>query len=264
MQKDKKPVLLTSMPKAGTYFFAEILSEIGLENRYLHVARYHAENLLLVDDEINRTSPSKAKIPLKLEQALYTVQGGEFVFGHIAKPLLSRFFLKRFKILYLYRNPKEALEAEFYWFREIRKDMAEKFSKFSHLSPEKHFIEYLKLFGHSRIRLFKFLDLWKKDTNVLSIDFDKFRADRDYALASILSIAKHIEIDCNEGRCGEILEKAFSKETKTKTKRDHSVKLWTPEAERIYSGLLKKQKFYDLVYPIYWNFRRFLKDVFRF
>jgi hypothetical protein len=258
MQKTKKPILLSSMPKAGTYFFAEILSGIDAENRHLHVARYHAENLLLVDEETNRLHPSKAKIPLKLDQALYTVQGGEFVFGHIAKPLLSKFFQERFKIVYLFRNHKDALEAEFYWFREIRQDMKKKFTRFSHLSPEKHFIEYLKLFGHSRIRLFNFLDLWKADPEVISVDFDKFRADKDYALKSVLDIAKHIEIPCDENQAKEILEKSFGKDTKTKTKRDHSVNLWTPEAEKIYSKLLRWQKFYDLIYPVYWNLRKLL------
>ena len=243
------------MPKAGTYFLAEVLAEIGAKNRHLHVAKNHAENLLLHDDEVNRYTPKKAKLPLKLNQALYTVQGGEFVFGHIAKPLLESHFLDRFKIIYAHRDHMQAMEAEFYWFREIRKDMEEEFNKYKHLSLQEHFIKYLKIFGPTRVRLFKFLDFWQEDDNVLKLDFNKFRADHDYAVERIKAIAAHIEIDITDARAQEVLDTCFNKDTKTKTKRDKSIKLWTPEALKIYDSLLEKQKFYDFAYPIYWKLR---------
>lgn len=255
MDKDLKPILLTTIPKAGTYFFAEVLAEIGATNRHLHVARNHAENLLLCDEEVNRLTPSKAKIPLELSQALYTVQGGEFVFGHIAKPLLDQFFLDRFNIIYAHRDKKAAMQAEFYWFREVREDMLYKFAQYNDLSPEKHFIKYLEMFGNSRIRLFKFLDLWLEDNNVISIDFDKFRADHDYAAESIFALAEHVGMPVSHDRAKEILESCLNKPTKTKVKRDRSVNLWTDEAEELYQKLLGKQKFYDLVYPIYWKLK---------
>lgn len=256
MNPDSHPILITTIPKAGTYFFAEILTEIGAKNRHLHVAKTFAENLLLYGEEVNKLTPSKAKVPLKLSQALYTVQNGEFVFGHIAKPLVDDEFLERFKIIYSYRDHKEAMQAEFYWFREIRQDMPEEFTQYNHLSPEEHFIKYLEIYGPTRVRLFKFLDLWKEDDRVLNLDFNKFRANHDYAKEKILAISEHIGMPVSEARAAEILDTCLNKDTKTKTKRDKSVNLWTPEAEKILMRLNKKQKVFDVLYPIYWSLRK--------
>ncbi|NQY78727.1 MAG: sulfotransferase domain-containing protein [Candidatus Caenarcaniphilales bacterium] len=254
------PILLTTIPKAGTYFFAEILSEIGATNRHLHVAKSHAETLYYAPEEVNRFTPKKAKVPLTISQALYTVLPGEFVFGHIAKPMLEEVFLNRFKIIYSYRDHKEAMQAEFYWFREIRKDMEEEFNKFKHLSVEEHFIKYLEIFGPTRVRLFRFLDMWRREADVLSIDFNKFRNERDYARDKVIEISKYIDMELDSARAEEILDTCFNKDTKTKVKRDKSINLWTPEAEKIYEALQKKQKFYDFAYPVYWKLRDKLKS----
>lgn len=251
----QNPILLTTIPKAGTYFFAEILSEIGATNRHLHVAKTHAETLYYAPEEVNRFTPKKAKVPLTISQALYTVLPGEFVFGHIAKPMLEELFLNRFKIIYSYRDHKEAMQAEFYWFREIRRDMEEEFNKFKHLSVEEHFIKYLEIFGPTRVRLFKFLDMWRHTAGVLSIDFNKFRAERDYARDKVIEISKHIGMEVDSAKAEEILDTCFNKDTKTKVKRDKSINLWTPEAEKIYEKLQEKQKFYDFAYPVYWKIR---------
>ncbi len=251
------PILLTSIPKAGTYFFAELLSELGVQNRHLHIAKHHAENLLLCSEEINKHKPSLAKVPLRLDQALYTVQASEFVFGHIAKPLLNDFALNRFKIIYSYRDHKAAMQAEFHWFRELRQDLPAKFTRYAHLSPEEHFIHYLKIYGPTRVRLFSFLDLWKSDPKVFLIDFDKFRAERDYAIQSILGLAQYLEL--TEPSAEEILERCLNKDNKTKVKRDPSQNLWSPQAEAIYSKLVHKQKFYDRAYPLYWALRKFCR-----
>ena len=254
------PILLTTIPKAGTYFFAEILSEIGAKNRHLHVAKTHAETLYYAPEEVNRFTPKKAKVPLTISQALHTILPQEFVFGHIAKPMLEQVFLDRFKIIYSHRDHKEAMQAEFFWFREIRKDMEEEFNKYKDLSPEEHFIKYLKIFGPTRVRLFRFLDMWRREPGVLSIDFNKFRAERDYAHRQVLAMAEHIGIEIDEPRAEEVLDTCFNKDTKTKVKRDRSINLWTPEAEKIYDSLLHKQKFYDFAYPVYWKLRDGFRD----
>lgn len=251
-----KPILLTTIPKAGTYFFAEVLSALGAQNRHLHVAKDFAENLLLYGDDVNKTTPSKAKVPLKLSQALYTVQPGEFVFGHIAQALVEDFFLKRFAIVYAHRDHKEAMQAEFHWFREIRKDMQPEFTQYSHLSAEDHFIKYLEIFGPTRVKLFNFLDLWKANDSVFVVDFNKFRGDKDYALEKVQELAKHIEMPIEESKAKQVLDSCFNKDTKTKVKRDKSINLWTDEANAIYEKLLEKQKFYNFAYPIYWELRR--------
>ncbi|MDD9897779.1 MAG: sulfotransferase domain-containing protein [Candidatus Melainabacteria bacterium] len=255
-----KPILLTTIPKAGTYFLAEILSEIGAKNRHLHVAKNHAENLLRFGEEVNKFTPSKAKLPLKLDQALYTVQAGEFVFGHIAKPLLNDFALENFKIIYSYRDHKEAMQAEFYWFREIRRDMQEEFTRHSDLSAQDHFIKYLEIFGPTRVRLFKFLDMWKDEDGVTQIDFNQFRSDKAYAQKKIIEIGNDIGIPVDEARAAEILETCLNKDTKTKVKRNKSISLWNDEAEKIYAKLQDKQKFYDFAYPIYWSAKAMLSN----
>ncbi len=252
----KSPILLSTIPKAGTYFFAEILTALGASNRHLHLAKDFAENLLLFGDEVNKTTPSKAKVPLKLSQALYTVQAGEFVFGHIAKPLVEEYFLKRFKIVYAYRDHKEAMQAEFHWFREIRKDMQEEFTQHAGLSAEKHFIKYLEIFGPTRVKLFNFMDLWKSDDNVFAIDFNQFRADSNYALEKLQALSEYIDLPVDRLKAQEVLDHCFNKDTKTKVKRDKSINLWTDEANAIYEKLLAKQKLYNFAYPIYWELRR--------
>ena len=169
--------------------------------------------------------------------------------------MLEQVFLDRFKIIYSYRDHKEAMQAEFYWFREIRQDMEDEFNKFKHLSVEEHFIKYLEIFGPTRVRLFKFLDMWRREPNILSIDFNKFRAERDYAVDKVVEISKYIDMELDFNKAEEVLDTCFNKDTKTKVKRDKSINLWTPEAEKIYEGLQKKQKFYDFAYPVYWSLR---------
>ena len=252
------PILLTTIPKAGTYFFGEVLSEIGAKNRHLHLARKHAENLLLCNDEVNKFSPSKAKIPLELSQALYTVQAGEFVFGHIARPLLNDFALNRFKFIYAHRDHKAAMTSEFYWFREIRQDMHPTSAKYNNLSPEDHFLKYLQLFGAARVRLFRFLDLWKNEPGIFTIDFDQFRSDNTYAEDIIYKLADYIGMPVSKSRANEILTKCLAKETKTKVARDHSTDLWTPEAEAYYDKLVKMQAINNIIYPTLWSIRALL------
>lgn len=95
---------------------------MGLRNRGFHLAVDWAEDIVRFDEETCKEFPGLTRIPLHINQALWCVRPGEFVFGHLPPHVIEGHFLDEYNIIYSFRNIREALVSEFYYYCDIRKD----------------------------------------------------------------------------------------------------------------------------------------------
>jgi len=234
----KKPVLLTTMPKAGTYLLALILEGLGLKNRGFHLAVDWAEDLVRFDERTCKEFPDSTRIPLHVNQALWCVRPGEFVFGHLPPHVIEPHFLNEYNIVYSYRDIREALVSEFYYYRDIRKDT-------DRLGFDENirrlFLKFLKMFLDREMRLFSDLRKWHQTNNIFFIDFEKFKMNSDYAIKVIQELSIFIESKITKEDSLNIYK--ASKKTKTKTLHTNkeNTNIWSIKADFLF--LLHKVKY---------------------
>lgn len=107
-------VILTSVPKAGTYLGAEILQAMGFTATHLHIR--HDANITGVYNFKNKpVTMSHAEelecfSSMPLENSLGMIGKGEFAVGHIPPlPEVKNMLCKNFKVVFLARNLRDCL-----------------------------------------------------------------------------------------------------------------------------------------------------------
>lgn len=232
-----------TIPKAGTYFLAELMSQIGFEN-----SGYHLELTGYLDTKAQTLSdsastPSQAHKKGPFYKVLKRLPDNHLAFGHYAVPLGGRF--PRVITLCSYRHPKETLMSEFIDFRFRRNDV-EWLSKEAIHDDSQAFIEYLNRHGNVQKGIFMdMLCLAELTSNTLYTRFDSakiFFINFKEVLKNaqeVQRIAAKLNRPISLAEAKTALANALGQETKTKAKdikidRDQ---LWSNEANQAYDQL---------------------------
>ncbi|MCC7009746.1 MAG: hypothetical protein IT184_13135 [Acidobacteria bacterium] len=102
-------LIVLSLPKAGTYYLAELLRAWGSAPTHLHVSLgstwdYRQRTL----DEI-RADSFRYEVAVPLEQSLALVREGQFAVGHIEHTPAVADLLRPFRKIFIYRDLRDAL-----------------------------------------------------------------------------------------------------------------------------------------------------------
>jgi hypothetical protein len=231
------------MPKAGTYFYAEILNRLGFENTGYHVSEHYYQDSKNFSIGVNTSTPSETHISENFTRVIRGLTPRQFAFGHFALPLNLHVAHRHTKYLCAYRNPKHALVSEFIDFRFRRADV-------EWLSPDiidddaQAFCLYLNRHGlDAPLDIFKEFVLYKqnldnplysnkKEARSLFVNFDEGIKNP----MQIREIATFLGVDDTEKDYRGIHLDVLNSETKTKSGDlpiDRQA-LWTRQARKIY------------------------------
>jgi hypothetical protein len=102
-------IVVCSLPKAGTYFLTEVLSQMGCVATQLHLASDALTDYRWATRQEAREEYERFNTSLELSESLKLVQPGQFAVGHLGCTPQSRLLLSDFKKVFLYRDLRDGL-----------------------------------------------------------------------------------------------------------------------------------------------------------
>lgn len=102
-------VIVLSIPKAGTYFLAEVLREWGCAPTSLHLARDIAWDYRQRTLEEIRSDSFRYQVDVSISQSAALVQRGQFAVGHLECVPEVQSALTGFRKIFIYRDLRDAL-----------------------------------------------------------------------------------------------------------------------------------------------------------
>lgn len=233
-------IYIDTIPKAGTYFTAAFLSELGFTDTGLHVGQEEVLRTADFDARINAERPTKTAEKRAYAEVIRGLKEGELAFGHYPVALHPLRFPGVFFVC-CYRHPRKTLVSEFIDFRFRRKDIGwisprriaddqEAFRAYMERHAARHLSAMRALLGVSWLMRVRAPGFTRR--RYAFCNFDDLLTDS--AVARNLAAA----VGADPERAPAALEAAKAAETKTKA-TDIAVNraaLWTPEAERLYAA----------------------------
>ncbi|MGV8988371.1 MAG: hypothetical protein ACOH2H_19040 [Cypionkella sp.] len=236
-------VFIFTIPKAGTYFLANLLENLGYKDTGFHISRNTRLNTRKFDLETNARTPSIAIERINFFDTMTQMRDREVAFGHFPAPLMSWLF-PPFRFICSYRHPRKTLVSEFIDFRFRRADVLW-LKPTAIVDDAKAFTAYLQRRGERRAEMLEKilqvrmlaaggdLDGFTPD-RVCFVNFDEVLTDplKLEPLRDLLQLGP--EIDLRQAHA-----KSLDSETKTKATgmvfdRDA---LWTPAADALYRSM---------------------------
>jgi hypothetical protein len=105
------PVIVVSIPKAGTYLVSEVLSHLGFDQTWMHLSRsgrhfnrYDPRRL-----EEGRQHPERFKVEMPLADSLALIGDGAFAVSHLPRTADHERLLDRFRIVFVKRDLRKCL-----------------------------------------------------------------------------------------------------------------------------------------------------------
>lgn len=231
-----------TIPKAGTYFLANLIGRMGYENTGYHINATDYLDTLNFDMNTNRELPHKTEKDVTFLPVLKSLKDRQLAFGHFPAAALPG-ILPCYKFVCAYRHPKKTLMSEFIDFRFRRKDV-------DWITPtvipdhKRAFETYLKRHGVVQEKIFANMLAVSMSVNEPSctpfapknyhfLNFDEMLAKPE---SSLKSLAKFLEFEAEE--LMPLFEGVRNSETKTKATSISIDResLWTREAVKLYEA----------------------------
>ena len=105
------PVIVASIPKAGTYLVSEILCNLGFGRTWMHLSR-SGEHFMRYDPqrlEEGRQHPERFRVEMPLADSLALIGDGEFAVSHLPRTSVNETLLDRFRIIFVQRDLRKCL-----------------------------------------------------------------------------------------------------------------------------------------------------------
>lgn len=238
-------VYIYTLPKAGTYFLAAMLSNLGLRDTGYHMAIHHYLDTGKYTLRENIETPGIAFTKEYFGSVMNRIGKKDVIFGHAPLPFNRNALPEHMKILCSYRHPRKTLVSEFIDFRFRRLDVPwlsgeqvpddraafelylERHGLGPHLELFKDTIRYHSLMHHPLLN--------PEDKNrAIFVNFETVLRDP----AAACRIAEFLELPLNAEEVETARQKTLAGETKTKAVDigiDREA-LWSDRAEELFSG----------------------------
>jgi len=232
------PVILVSIPKSGTYLFAELLSAIGVQPVNIHIATYGFQDHRCPREQaVAHYAEMSRKIPC--DKVLPLIRSGQFLASHFpCTPEILR-QLKRFKIIFTCRDLRDTFVSQMRWLakRGQQSGAPESWAKLPD-GPAK-MERFLEKHGDHYLDNIKKMRDWVVQPGVLSLSFEEIQGDYGVLrqTQAVQRIVDFLGIPLVPEQIPQVLTKSLGKNT------------WT------YSGQRScRQEFWsDLVESFFWE-----------
>jgi hypothetical protein len=232
---DIDPVIIVSVPKSGTYLFAEMLSAVGVQALDIHIATTSFQDLRYCSKEfaINHSAETFKFVPC--EKVLPLVHSGQFLVSHFpCTPEIVR-QLRRFKVIFTYRNLRDTLVSTMRWVGRkggVLPDTPDGWESLED-SPERmeQFVE--KRGGHYLDNI-KLMRDWPAQPGVLSLSFEDIQGDHGAVrqMQTLQRMLDFVGISLPASELSQVLSKCLGKDTLTFSgKRSNRKNLWSDKVE---------------------------------
>ncbi|BAQ18241.1 hypothetical protein GL4_2807 [Methyloceanibacter caenitepidi] len=183
----KKPILLNSIPKAGTYLFARLLACLGATNVDVHLFSDSYQDFRGIDLEDLVSHPVQFRVPVPFERSSVLVKGGQFAVGHVSYSAVTVEASKRFVHFFCVRDLRDLLISHMRFLMDPRRVGSAKGRWSSEHDGPELFLRYMQGPGGklAKARILPALD-WLKDPSVQLLRFEDIMGDRGEGVQSKL------------------------------------------------------------------------------
>ncbi len=235
-------IYIYTIPKAGTYFLADLIERFGFKNTGFHVSQRRFLNTKKFDLETNARTPSKTMERQVFLRTLNRMNEGEIAFGHFPAPMMS-FLFPDFVFVCAYRHPRKTLVSEFVDFR-FRRDDVKWLSPASIHDDQDAFCMFLERHGPVHMSIFAQMlgvTLLIREPLCHKHDSDRFHMLNFDALLRAPEATEHLaaKLGKDPACAAKALSQTLAAETKTKATGltiDRAA-LWSDKAEALYAKL---------------------------
>jgi Sulfotransferase domain len=228
------PVIIVSVPKSGTYLFGELLSAVGVQSLDIHIAAYGFQDLRYVSKEFAIAHSEKTFEMVPFDKVLPLVRPGQFLVSHFPFTEETARLLKRFKIIFTYRDLRDTLVSTMRWVAR-KGQLAGSPEGWEQLSdgPEK-MERFVEKHGEHYLGNIKAMRNWAVQPGVLNLSFEEIQGDFG-APRQVQAVQRSLDllgISLTESDITQALQKCLGKETLTFSgKRSSRKDLWSDKVE---------------------------------
>ncbi|XP_071493716.1 sulfotransferase 1C4-like [Diadema antillarum] len=203
-------VWVLTFPKSGTHWMIEIVSLIltdgypGMVNRTLHSS---GAEMINMDQTFPRTLDEMDTVKMDMTPFLKTIEKApspRVILTHLRLNRLPKDLIKKAKVVYLVRNPKDVTTSWYNFFSS---------SEFVRINWEKNFRQFLAgemTWGSWPEHVKEFWDI-REENNLLFVYYEDLLKD---PMSGIAAIAEHIERPLSE----EVLQRVIRSSTMSEMK----------------------------------------------
>lgn len=235
---DKEPLprtLVCSIPKAGTYFLAELLAACGGVNTRLHVSKHEFSDYGSGSLEMQRRYPEQFQVRMPLAQCLSQIDGGEFALSHLPCDAEVCEVLVNCKVVFLYRDLRDCVISYMRFLASTGRDNSAA-SEWIRLSGTDRLVAFLELYSwffEAAAAMLK----WTTHPAAIAVSYEALAGDGgpQTQVAALLRVCEHIGRPSDASRASRILADCQNKNTLTWSgKRTLRSEFWSSRAEELF------------------------------
>jgi hypothetical protein len=222
------PVVVLSVPKAGTYLLGKLLEQFGLCDTGLHLS------LHCFEDYRHATMAQMTEVhhEIRLCHAAQLIDLGQFAVGHVPHCTESLVALHRFKKFFIARNLRDTLVSNLR--HTLRDNLYGQVDALAGLSPVEQLAKQVHLLGDHQFGLCREVLGWLDEPDVLPVSFETLLGDAGPGeqATCVAAIARHLgaaDVPLPAG----VLSAVIGQPTLTFSgRRSHWQDYWSDEVER--------------------------------
>ncbi len=229
------PVITVSVPKSGTYLFAEVLAALGVQRLDIHLDLLGFMDLRYCTTEFAIGHDTEAFVAAPYERVLPLIKPGQFVVSHFhcTPEIIER--LKPFKVIFTCRDMRDVLVSIMRYVAKQRTVGGKEDEGWETLpnSPAK-MEKFIDRYGEHYMTYIGKMREWAVQPGVLGITFEEIQGDYGASrqLQCTRRLADFLGIERTDAELEQALKKSIGKETITysgkRTTRDN---LWSDKVE---------------------------------
>jgi hypothetical protein len=228
------PVVVASIPKSGTYLFAELLATLGLRSAGIHIATYGFQDLRFHTKEFIVARSAETFEHAPYDKVLPLVRPGQFVVSHFACEPQIRRQLRPFRVLFTYRNVRDTLVSTMRWVakKAVLAEAPDGWADLPH-GPEK-MLRFLHKHGAHYLDQIRRMKDWPQQPGVLSLSFEEIQGDFGAArqIDAVQCLAEFLEQRISPAEAEHVLQRTLGTETLTYSgQRSERWEVWSDEVE---------------------------------
>lgn len=244
-----KPIIVTSLPKAGTYLLGEFLLQLGYRHSFMHLFEDSADHYDASDLERGRKFPLEYKRAQMLEDSLKELDAQSFAVGHLIPNAYVLAQLRRCNVVFLKRNLKDCIVSYLRFNCSTGRDNTKDKPWYHMTDRREQLVAYMKERAENMIKSAENLFPWEEQENILTVRFEDIKENPGAGL-EIIRLANYLGKKCNPAEAEQMAETAYATKTLTSSgKTSVRGEYWSEDAEKIfreYGGNKVNRKFgYD-------------------
>ena len=171
------PVFVCTIPKSGTYMYAELLTKMGLIPTNLHISTWGCSDLRFASKKMARTAPEELLRSSPIDLLLDSIQQGQFAVGHLPYNEFCAKLLGRFKIVFTYRDLRDTLISFMRYMAKNGLGTARSDGWGNWPEGAAKFERYLELHGEEFFKMILPMKGWLELPNVFALEYEQVMGD---------------------------------------------------------------------------------------